>query len=124
MQIHEYMPNGVDLKTYILETLAYPSIPSQEPKFKQLGEAMGRWVRSFHDQASHQPTLVQEVAKNKEAQQVQQLINYQFAVERLQQFPSILTEALPILEDVQKSAAMELTKEPLQVIHGDLGPAK
>jgi len=123
MQIHEYMPNGVDLKTYTLEKLAYPRIPSLEPQCKQLGEAVGRWVRNFHDQASQRPMLIQEVTKNKEAQQVQQLINYQFAVDRLQQFPSILTEALPILEAVQKMAAMELTEEPLQVIHGDLGPA-
>ncbi|KAH7378106.1 kinase-like domain-containing protein [Cadophora sp. MPI-SDFR-AT-0126] len=123
MQIHEYLPHGVDLKTYLLARAAHQNSDQLEPQYFMLGQALGSWVRQFHDQASHYPELVEEVAKNKEAQQVQQLVTYQFAVDRVQDFPAILSDALPVLETVQKLAADELQTGSLQVIHGDLGPA-
>ncbi|PVH75762.1 hypothetical protein DL98DRAFT_551515 [Cadophora sp. DSE1049] len=123
MQIHEYLPAGVDLKTYLLERTTHRTPNALEPQYTLLGQAMGSWVRQFHDQASRQPELVQEVAKNKEAQQVQQLVTYQFAVDRVKDYPAILSEVQSVLEEVQKLAADELEIGPLQVIHGDLGPA-
>ncbi|KAG4418362.1 hypothetical protein IFR04_008504 [Cadophora malorum] len=123
MQIHEYLPNGVDIKTYLLERAVDRNESSLEPAFKSLGQALGSWVRHFHDEAAHHLDLVDEVAKNKEAQQVQQLVTYQFAVDRVKDYPEVLGDVTTILREVRKLAADELEGGSLQVIHGDLGPA-
>ena len=124
MQIHEYLPNGVNIKTYLLERAIEGNESSLEPSYSSLGKALGSWVRHFHDEASHHPELVAEVAKNKEAQQVQQLVTYQFAVDRVDDYPEVLGDVKTILQEVRKLAADELESGSLQVIHGDLGPAK
>lgn len=124
MQVHEYMPNGVNLRAYSLQKLSDTSASSLKGLCSQLGKALGQWARAFHDQAIQRSELVREVSKAKEAQQVKQTVNYQFAVDRVQQFPSILAEVSPIIDNVKKMAAQEVYEASLCVVHGDFNPAK
>lgn len=123
-QIHEYMSNSVDLRTYSLSNGSNPTSPPLRSNYRRLGVLLGRWARAFHDDPVRQPLLAKVLGKKNEAQQVKQFVNYQFAVDRVEQFPSILANAKDILENVREMAARELTDSPLQVIHGDFNPSK
>jgi hypothetical protein len=134
-QIHELLPDSVDLKTYLLNPLShstYPSDPSSlEPHYHSLGVLLGRWTRSLHDDPVHQPALAKKLAESSaEAQRVKQHVNFNFAVERAEEFADVLSgekgggHAKRVLEEVRQMAARELEGSDLKIIHGDLNPAK
>ncbi|KAI0901885.1 kinase-like domain-containing protein [Annulohypoxylon nitens] len=119
-QIQEYLQGGIDLKNYALKT--YDNSNSDKTKYQalQLGKALGRWLRSFHGWASQQAKLRSVVVKNKELQQLKHFINFQWLLDRVKQFPSILGDAESVFRAVKDMAAAELSDESqLQVIHGD-----
>ncbi|KAI1412863.1 kinase-like domain-containing protein [Hypoxylon sp. FL1857] len=119
-QIQEYLQNGIDLKTYALKTYAGSDSETTKHQCLQLGKALGRWLRGFHDWASQQASLRTVVAGNKELQQLKHFINFSWLLDRVKQFPSILSEAEGVFEEVKNMAAAELNDESkLQVIHGD-----
>ncbi|KAI0881882.1 kinase-like domain-containing protein [Annulohypoxylon maeteangense] len=119
-QIQEYLQNGVDLKTYALETYANSNSEATKHQALQLGKALGRWLRTFHDWAAQQGELRSMVAKNKELQQLKHIINFSWLFDKIKQFPSILAEAEAVFTKVKDMATAELSDESqLQVIHGD-----
>ncbi|KAI0841746.1 kinase-like domain-containing protein [Hypoxylon sp. FL0890] len=119
-QVQEYLQNGIDLKTYALKTYAESNSETTKHQCLQLGKALGRWLRGFHDWAAQQASLRTVVAGNKELQQLKHFINFSWLLDRVKQFPSILSDAEGIFNEVKDMATAELEDESkLQVIHGD-----
>ncbi|XDG01157.1 hypothetical protein ABKA04_000772 [Annulohypoxylon sp. FPYF3050] len=119
-QIQEYLQGGIDLKNYALKTYINSNSDQTRHQALQLGKALGRWLRSFHGWASQQAELRSVVVKNKELQQLKHFINFQWLLDRVKQFPSILGDAEAIFREVKDMAAAELSDESqLQVVHGD-----
>ncbi|KAK7953591.1 hypothetical protein PG996_014483 [Apiospora saccharicola] len=127
-QIQEYLPNGTNLKAYALEHWsASPAAEltdvRQQAQAKQLGLSLGQWLRAFHDYSSElhrRDEMRSAVAANGVMQGLKHTINFQWLLDRVAQFPDILTETVPVFEEVKEMAAAELRDENrLQVIHGD-----
>ncbi|KAK8034791.1 hypothetical protein PG993_009786 [Apiospora rasikravindrae] len=130
-QIQEYLPNGTNLKAYALQhwsasssspTASESTTDLQQTQARQLGQSLGRWLRAFHDSSELQARaeLRAAVASNGTMQTLKHTINFQWLLDRVAQFPDILTEAVPVFEEVKEMAAAELKDENrLQVIHGD-----
>ncbi|KAK7966967.1 uncharacterized protein PG986_001244 [Apiospora aurea] len=131
-QIQEYLPNGTNLKAYALKYWSSSSSTSspaggesktdvQRTQAHQLGLSLGRWLRDFHDSSElHREELRSAVASNGVMQSLKHTINFQWLLDRVAQFPDILTEAVPVFKEVKEMAAAELRDASrLQVIHGD-----
>ncbi|KAI1374637.1 kinase-like domain-containing protein [Hypoxylon crocopeplum] len=119
-QVQEYLQNGVDLKTYALKAYAESNLEETKHQCLQLGKALGRWLRAFHNWAAQQAELRSIVAGNKELQQLKHMINFSWLLDRVKQFPSILGDAEGVFEEVKNMATAELAdKSQLQAIHGD-----
>ncbi|KAI1457119.1 kinase-like domain-containing protein [Annulohypoxylon moriforme] len=119
-QIQEYLEDGVDLKNYALKTYANANSEITKHQALQLGKALGRWLRAFHNWASQQGELRAVVVKNEELKQLKHFINFSWLLDRVKQFPSILGDAEGIFNEVKEMAAAEMNDESqLQVIHGD-----
>ncbi|KAK7935393.1 kinase-like domain-containing protein [Apiospora marii] len=130
-QVQEYLPKGTNLKAYALEHWsAPPSSPAaespdvqQQAQARQLGRSLGRWLRAFHDNSSElhpRDEMREAVAANGVMQGLKYTINFQWLLDRAAQFPDILTEAVPVFEEVKEMAAAEIRDTGrLQVIHGD-----
>ncbi|CAJ2506030.1 Uu.00g001600.m01.CDS01 [Anthostomella pinea] len=119
-QVQEYLPNSKDLKTYALKAYSDTTPETEKTQCVQLGRALGKWLRNFHTWAASQPELRKTVAVNREMQQLKNRINFSWLLDRVTQFPSVLSDAQEIFEEVKKMAAAELEDESrLQVIHGD-----
>ncbi|KAI1078469.1 kinase-like domain-containing protein [Whalleya microplaca] len=120
-QVQEYLPNSCDLKAYAINTYGGPTPETLRPQCFQLGVALGRWLRSFHDWAGQQSELRKTVTANKEMQQLKHMINFAWLYDQLKNnFPSVAGGAQGVFEAVKKMAAAELENESqLQVVHGD-----
>ncbi|KAI0194991.1 kinase-like domain-containing protein [Astrocystis sublimbata] len=119
-QIQEVLRNGKDLKTYFLSANSTETTNIARPQCHQLGRALGRWLRDFHTWSATQIKLREVVAGNTDLQQLKHFINYSWLLDRVEQFPKILSEAKEVFEKVKDMAASELGDESaLQVIHGD-----
>ncbi len=124
-QVQEYLVQGCDLKTYALNTYPAHTPESLRPQCYQLGKALGRWLRNFHAWSAQQPGLRQTVAQNKEMQQLKQMINFGWLLQRVEHHPAVLEKAKATFEKVRDMAAAELEDEDrLQVIHGDFWTGK
>ncbi|KAI1367788.1 kinase-like domain-containing protein [Xylaria arbuscula] len=119
-QIQGILRDGKDLKTYALSTYPANTPEAVRPHCLQLGRALGQWLRNFHSWSATQTALRNTVAGNTELQQLKHYINYSWLLDRVEQFPSILSEARGVFEKVKEMAAKELEDESqLQPIHGD-----
>ncbi|KAI0851798.1 kinase-like domain-containing protein [Daldinia vernicosa] len=119
-QVQEYLQNGIDLKMHTLTVVSGADLETTKHQSLQLGKALGRWLKGFHNWAAQQPELRQAVAANKELQQLKHTINFSWLLDRAKQFPNVLGSAEDIFEEVGKMAAAELEDDnQLQVIHGD-----
>ncbi|OTA81773.1 hypothetical protein M434DRAFT_401239 [Hypoxylon sp. CO27-5] len=119
-QVQEYLQNGLDLKTYALKTYAGSNSETTKHQCLQLGKALGRWLRGFHNWAAQQASLRTIVAGNKELQLLKHIINFTWLLDRIKQFPSILGDSEGVFQEIKNMAAAELNDESkLQVIHGD-----
>lgn len=124
-QIQEYLPDSLNLKEYVLKHCSSPTPDSLEPQFRQLGVALGRWLREFHNWATDQAPLRQNVMANKEMQQMKHMINFQWLLDRVDQFPTVLGGAESIFSEVKDMALAELEgAEALQIVHGDFWTGK
>ncbi|OTB08428.1 hypothetical protein M426DRAFT_52103 [Hypoxylon sp. CI-4A] len=119
-QVQEYLQNGVDLKTYALETFAKSDSEATKQQCLQLGKTMGKWLRGFHDWTSQQPALRKTVTETKELRPLKHMVNYGWLLDRVKQFPTVLSDAKKIFQQVQNMANAELNDESqLHIIHGD-----
>ncbi|KAI0389922.1 kinase-like domain-containing protein [Xylariaceae sp. FL0594] len=119
-QIHEFLRNSKDLKTYALDRYGADTSEDARSQCRQLGRALGGWLRGFHARSATQTGLRETVARNTAMQQLKNTINYSWLLDRVAQFPSVLGEAMNVFEEVKAMAAKELEdRSKLQVIHGD-----
>ncbi|KAI0603223.1 hypothetical protein F4775DRAFT_532584 [Biscogniauxia sp. FL1348] len=124
-QVHSYLPNSKDLKTYALKTYPEDTPEALRGQCSQLGKALGTWLRSFHGWAITQPELRERFAGNADIKQLKHMINFSWLLDRVAQFPSVLEDARGIFEEVKNMAAAELEAESqLQLIHGDFWTGK
>ncbi|KAI0406593.1 kinase-like domain-containing protein [Xylaria palmicola] len=124
-QVQELLRDGKDLKTYALSRYPADTPDTLRPQCLQLGAALGRWLRAFHDWSATRAGLRATVAGNAELQQLKHLINFSWLLDRVGQFPSILGDAKDVFEKVRDMAAEERQDEDrLQVIHGDFWTGK
>lgn len=124
-QIQEYLPESLSLKEYVLKHCCPLTPASLEPQYRQLGVALGRWLRNFHDWSTGQAQLRHNVMANKEMQQMKHMINFDWLLDRVSQFPTVLGGAESIFNKVKDMALAELEdEEALQVVHGDFWTGK
>ena len=128
-QIHEHMPHSTTLKSFALEHYAVPTSPTHEPECRQLGQALGRWLNAFNRRtgpaSQEQAALRRTAAENRDAQGIRHHFSYGWLPDRIKEYPDILGEDREGLEQVLAMANEEMKdEETLQVVHGDLAPAK
>jgi len=137
-QIQEYLPNGIELKTYALQNFPSPAPHSLRPQCHQLGKSLAQYITGFHQNAEKEakdfliwgdkpePKIYSALKSNKEMQALKHLINYDWLLERVDQFPDILAEARDVFVKVKEEAERELEGNILKLmpIHGDFSTAK
>lgn len=123
-QIQEYLPNGINFKTYALQNFPSPTPKSLRPQCHQLGKALAQYIMGFNRKTDAK--LHEELERNKAMQALKHMINYDWLLQRVDQFPSILEEAREVFVKVKEQALDELNAVPedLKPIHGDLWPGK
>ena len=130
-QIQEYLAQGIDLKTYALNTYPAHTPETFRPQCQQVGKALGRWLRSLHGESTQQQQQQQQkglrlgLDQCRDLQQLKHMINFEWLLQRVEQFPAILGDAKPIFEKVKGMAIKELEQGNLhRVIHGDFWTGK
>ncbi|KAI8663858.1 APH domain-containing protein [Fusarium keratoplasticum] len=119
-QILEFLPDGINLKDYVLQHYNAPTPKSFEPQCRHLGKALGKWLRGFIDWTTRQVKHRHVVAQSDLGQEIKHMVNFLWLYERIKDFPDILDPVKDILGQVEQMAAAE-TKEVSkhQIIHGD-----
>ena len=124
-QIHELLPNSKTLQAYILDNYSSTTTEEHEPECRLLGEAIGRWLNEFIKFSMSEPGLKQCARNNEEASNIRHHFSYGWLPDRIKEYPGILSEHVPILEQILQMARDELQDESLTLaVHGDLAPAK
>lgn len=124
-QFLEYLPGGISLKDYILKYYKNPSAEFVEIEARQVGKALGSWLRSFARWSATQSELRATAAENVEAQSFRHMLEFGWLAERVAQYSAILGDAKDIFAEVEKVAAAEIQDEDkLQVVHGDFWTGK
>lgn len=123
-QIQECLPGAVNLKNYCLKHYVSPTPVEQRPECRELGRAVGAWLRSFHDWARARPELRDEVRENRVMQNLKYLINYPTLVATVDRFPDVLGPYRAVFGEIDAMAKAEMEAEKLQVIHGDFWTGK
>ncbi|KAF4987439.1 hypothetical protein FDECE_15429 [Fusarium decemcellulare] len=135
-QILEYLPGVVDLKAYMLNHFPSPTPRSLEPQCHNIGKALAEYMVKFHSEARKAflrrdeepniepfPTLRVGLKYSGDMQALKHMINYDWLLERIDQFPDVLSEARGIFLQVKEEALKELSSElGLTAIHGDFCP--
>lgn len=124
-QIQEYLPDSLSSKEYVLKHCSPLAPASLEPQYHQLGVALGRWLRKFHDWSTGQAQLRHNGMANKEMQQMKHMINFHWLLDRVSEYPTVLGGAESIFNEVKDMASAELEdEEALEMIHGDFWTGK
>lgn len=104
-----------------------PSTPEhQRPRILELGQGLGRWLRSFHEWSSQpeQQALRDAVKTNEELQKIKFTYNYESLFWQSEDFP-FLKDSEKVFKEVIAYAKLELEDESkLQIIHGDFWTGK
>ena len=117
----EYVPNSVDLKTYILKHYPAPTPTLARAQCFELGQALGSWLRIFHKEVMQNEELLEIVKQYDFAPMIKHMINFNWLAERVKTYPDILEEAKETFEQLEKYAA---TEEKSQINHGDFWTGK
>ncbi|KAI9167349.1 cytoplasmic trna 2-thiolation 2 [Paramyrothecium foliicola] len=121
-QIQEYLPNAVSLKEYALKHCSDKAEGLHEGVYVKLGEALGVWLRAFHEWGRRPPKhrVREPFAENKMMQSLKQMINYKQLVAMADKHPEVLQDARDTLQQISDATAAELADDhKLDVIHGD-----
>lgn len=136
-QIHEYCPQGLNLKAYALKHLASPATASLRQQFHQLGKVLAQYIVGFHSKFENEvqnwlldgkekpePKLYAALKANEEMQKIRRMTYYDWLVQRIDAFPTILEQARDVFVKIQEKAAEELKGAPEELlpIHGDFWP--
>ncbi|KAF9771789.1 hypothetical protein IL306_010535 [Fusarium sp. DS 682] len=135
----EYLTNVTDLKTYFSNHFPSLTPESLRESVKDLGNALAKYVIEFHDatrkavqdslnmkHAERSPAFNTVIHSSDEMQKLKHWINYDWMMDRINQFPSILAEAKDTFQLVKNMALEELSNQSadLTLIHGDYHPQK
>jgi hypothetical protein len=124
-QVLEFLSGGIHLKDYAIQNYGSPTPESFKPQCKELGKALGRWLRDFVAWSAQQVKHRELVAQNEFGQAVRHMVNYVWLHERIKEYPSILEGVKDILARVEQMAAAEKDNTAkLQIIHGDFWTGK
>ncbi|KAH8179073.1 taurine catabolism dioxygenase tauD, tfdA family protein [Sarocladium implicatum] len=123
-QFTEYMPTGIDLKTYARRHLGSPTPNSHQPHCHELGQAIGSWLRGYHDWSARSQELNDLLAPIDEAsKQVVKMVHFAWIPDRIEQYPEELAgmarDLMSILGMVEREWE---TQDDFQPVHGDFGP--
>ncbi|KAM0543455.1 hypothetical protein ACHAPJ_012319 [Fusarium lateritium] len=135
--VFEYLPNAIDLKTFSLDHFTSPIPEYLRQPAHDLGKVLAEYIVGFHamtrktvqDWASHgnterQTSLDTVLNRSDEMQKLKHYINFDWLMDRADQFPDILTEAKDTFLEIKHMALQELSKSSsdLTIIHGDFCP--
>lgn len=135
-QIQEYLPNVVHLKKHLLKFPPSDTPMDLRPQYQNIGGAMAKYISKFHeltnsilesDGPDGAGSLLKEALyKDNQWQKLKHMINYDWLLEIVAQFPSILGHMRGIFEEVNGQALEEIRggTKTLTVIHGDFCPKK
>lgn len=124
-QIQEYLSNGIDLKEYALRHYSGPTAESFQPQCRQLGKALGRWLKGFVEWSAQEVDLRELIAGNTFAQDVKHMLNFLWLQDRIKDFPAILDDVGEVLGEVEQMAAAERQDTSRHmIIHGDFWTGK
>ncbi|KAF4479787.1 hypothetical protein CGCF415_v001806 [Colletotrichum fructicola] len=133
-QIQEYLPNAVHLKKHLLKFPPSDTPIDLRPQYQNIGSAMAKYISKFHEltnsilesdeQDGTGSSLKEALYKDNQMQKLKHMINYDWLLERVAQFPSILGHMRGIFEEVKGQALEEIrgVNKTLTVIHGDFCP--
>ncbi|KAF6827746.1 phosphotransferase enzyme family protein [Colletotrichum musicola] len=137
-QVQEYLPHVVTLKTHCMRNLQTPAGENAQRDYRLLGKSLAEYIQRAHvlmaramgDQAGEgsnahdAATLRQAITSNSEMQKLVHTINYDWLMDRVKQFPEILSDAKGIFVQVKEQALGEIQggSGSLSVINGDFGP--
>ncbi|KAI8218465.1 hypothetical protein K4K53_008738 [Colletotrichum sp. SAR 10_77] len=135
-QIQEYLPNVVHLKKHLLKFPPSDTPMDLRPQYQNIGSAIAKYISKFHELTnsileSDRPdgtgsSLKDALYKDNQMQKLKHMINYDWLLDRVAQFPSILGHLRGIFEEVKGQALEEIRggDKTLTVIHGDFCPQK
>ncbi|KAF4500456.1 phosphotransferase enzyme family [Fusarium agapanthi] len=133
----EYLPNVVDLKTYSLNYFASPTPEHLRKPAHELGKVLAMYMVKFHGMTRKivQDSLEQKqtqqlsgfnrvIDASNEMQRLKHWANFDWMIDRVDQFPGVLLEAKDTLHLVKNMALQELSdpSADLTLIHGDYHP--
>ncbi|KAM0425978.1 hypothetical protein ACHAPT_008917 [Fusarium lateritium] len=119
-QIQEYLPSTIDLKMYLRSHFLSQTPQILESPCRNVGKILAEHISGFHA-ASTKPLAA--LRSNGQMQALKHKINYDWLLQRVDQFPEILSEARDIFAQVKQQALTELgDASALKAIHGDFCP--
>ncbi|TDZ74758.1 4-hydroxytryptamine kinase [Colletotrichum trifolii] len=133
-QVHEYIPRVLDLRTYSLKLFRLQTTASLRPQCRELGKALAGYIARFHSLGVIPPEKGAEsmgrsdiwsaVTRSDDMQKLKHMINYEWLLDRVDQFPEVLQDAREVFVQVKQRALDELERgsKNLTVIHGDFYP--
>lgn len=125
-QFTEYMPAGIDLKTYARKHLGSPTPILLKPQCQELGRAIGSWLRGYHDWGAKAQELSELLAPIDEpSKQVVKMVHFSWIPDRIEKYSEELGEMREDLMNILAMVEREWeTQEGFQPVHGDFGPGK
>ncbi|KAI8712413.1 hypothetical protein NCS52_01339400 [Fusarium sp. LHS14.1] len=130
-QIHEYLPNTVDLKSYIQNYFSWSTPKNLELPCRNIGKTLAEYISKFHLASGPmvQSTAIEgaqspskpfpALRSNEQMQSLKHMINYDWLLQRIDQVPEILSDARDVFYQVKLQALLESGDRP---IHGDFCP--
>ena len=126
--MQEYLSNAIDLKNYGLKHFAPATTPgAQKMHCLALGNALGQWLRAFHEWAASpdQLSLRHDAVTNEALQKIKHATYYEYLVQLVGMFPALLSGSKGVFEQVKTMAEAEMSDDaPLRVVHGDFWTGK
>ncbi|KAH0434862.1 hypothetical protein CcaCcLH18_05070 [Colletotrichum camelliae] len=137
-QIQEYLAGTLDLKSTLLKSCEQPLALLSKQHYHHIGRALAEYISQFHENTSpiardhaedrkrpHLSTLHEAIGCSSEMQALKLMVNYDWLLERVEQFPDILkVDARDVFVRVREQGIEELKNgsAALAVIHGDFCP--
>lgn len=124
-QIQEFLPQGIDLKTYCLKYYEPATSRSKRPQCLALGKSLGSWLRELHtwtgSSSPAQKSLHDQAKRNQTLKLLKNATYYEYlAHQMVDAFPGVLGPSRELFGTLEGVAAKELEDdETLQVVHGD-----
>ncbi|KAF5511509.1 hypothetical protein CGCS363_v003324 [Colletotrichum siamense] len=137
IQIQEYLPGTLDLKSIVLKSCEEPLTVLLKQHYLHIGRALAEYISQFHQNTSpvarvhaeegtspHLSTLHEAIRRSSEMQDLKLMVNYDWLLERVEQFPDILKDAKDVFVRLREQGIDELKNGSAAptVIHGDFCP--